>query len=859
MTVVSQDRRVFELFQTALESPLGERDDLLAASGEDLSIIAEAKALLAAHVDAQSSEFLATPALELFEQKVSQAGQVFGQYRIDSEIGEGGMGAVYLAGRSDGEFRSKVAIKLLKGGFTSADMIRRFRNERQMLAALEHPNIGRLIDGGTSENDLPYLIMEYVDGFPIDQYCSQNELSVDQKLALFLKICSAVSHAHRNLIIHRDLKPSNILVTAEGEPKLLDFGIAKLFVSEPSGIETLTNFRAFTPEYASPEQLKGEKLTTATDIYSLGVILYEMMAGVRPFRTKGKNFAEVLHLVSEVEPSRPSETARTGGADDVKIRASDIRSLRGDLDNIVLKAIKKEPGRRYGTVDDLAEDIRRYQAGQTVSARPDTLGYRAQKFVHRNKLLVAFAGMLLLSLAVGMIATVSKSVEARRERELAERRFDSLRKLSDSFTTELHSAIQNLPGSLPARQLLLKRAIEQLDALATESGDDRGLKDELAQAYSHLASLPDMPLSEKESTDKKVIAIYIELLKDDPGNAGYKEKLAIAYTEFADTNKVRGSVAAGFESCRSAVSILEDLVTADPSDPSHLKNLQSATADLANFFLLEGRYADALDAARRGLALIDKLRPTLSPTEAAGLDNRSHLQLGSVLTALGDYATAGSEIQMALDGFNREQSADPNDTSINYSLWAANKRMAMLDYVSGDTRKAVDFAERSRSIIEALLSTSPKDRGYYRNTALTLNLLGSILRQDQKDTRPETLFRRALDLSEQVLKDDPEYFESKVDVARSHAYLGSSMARSGAKELAIAHLEDSVRLYASAIEVDSENALLKRDYAEACDWLAAAIEKTDASRAAELKLRSISLWNDLKLQNKLTYSDRTIR
>lgn len=357
-------------------------------------------------------------------------------------------------------------------------------------------------------------------------------------------------------------------------------------------------------------------------------------------------------------------------------------------------ALRVDVTRRYGSVERFSDDIRRYLDDMPVSARRDSLAYRTQKFVKRNRLKLVFAGLLALSLAGGMIATVWKANEARHERALAEKRFESLRKLSDSFVTEIHGAIQNLPGSLPARQLLLRRATEQLDALAGESGDNRALQDELGLAYFNLASLPDMSLEEKESTNKKCVAIYEKLLLEEPNNIHYQEKLALAYMELADTEKVRGSVEKGFEYCKTAAAILDKLTGEAPKDIAHLKNLQNAVSDLASYYALKGDTSENLVASLRGQEIAEELRNLNLPIEETDqLANLSHLQIGSALTSLGNYKTAIIEIQTALDAFNNESAEKPSDTSINYCLWAASRRLAMAVELDGDAKKGLEHAQ----------------------------------------------------------------------------------------------------------------------------------------------------------------------
>src|SRR5216684_2985892 len=350
-------------------------------------------------------------------------GRRLGAYEILKLIGSGGMAAVYLAIRADDQHRKRVAIKLIHPGLEKEAVCRRFRNERQTLAALDHGNIVKLLDGGTTEEGLPYLVMDYVEGQPIDDYCDRHKLSIEERLNLFRTVCGAVQHAHQIQVVHRDLKPSNILVTAEGIPKLLDFGIAKLLSPEfsaESAVLTQTGMLHMTPAYASPEQVRGEPIAYASDIYSLGALLYELLTGHRPYRFKSYTPAEVERVICETEAERPStavtrvesdrgpegssahlitpeSVSRTRGGQPEKLR----RRLKGDLDNIVLKALHKEPKLRYGSAQELSEDIQRHLEYRPVKARSSTLQYRTRKFIHRRKLEV-LGSSVVLALAAGL-------------------------------------------------------------------------------------------------------------------------------------------------------------------------------------------------------------------------------------------------------------------------------------------------------------------------------------------------------------------------------------------------------------------------------------------------------------------------
>ncbi len=409
-------RAADELFDAALKVPPAQRDPFLRERcGEDLSLRRRVARLLAA---AEAGEtFLETPAvgaaLQAFDEEVTDrlVGATVGNWRLLELIGRGGMGAVYLAARADREFSQKVAVKIVAPFFAGLEAENGFRRERQILARLNHPGIARLLDGGTTEEGVPFLAMEYVEGETITDYCAREALPVKARLRLFLEVCAAVRYAHQNLTIHRDLKPSNILVTAEGVPKLLDFGVAKLL--QPEMFELTGNFTVganiLTPNYASPEQLKNEPVTTASDVYSLGVILYEMLAGRRPHELKDKSLPEVLRIITEERPALPSEVVSEGGPAaprgvTARPKIEGRRSLKGDLDNICLKALAKERVERYQTVEALAADVTRHLRSQPIAARRPTLAYRLKKYVRRHRVGVT-ALSAIMALLLGWLTS----------------------------------------------------------------------------------------------------------------------------------------------------------------------------------------------------------------------------------------------------------------------------------------------------------------------------------------------------------------------------------------------------------------------------------------------------------------------
>ncbi|MGE3467625.1 MAG: serine/threonine protein kinase, partial [Pyrinomonadaceae bacterium] len=426
-----QRQNVKEILLEALEIEPAARASFLDTAGLNAGDRVEVESLLS--FDAVSAGFMTLPLSDFSADFPlangtngrSPIGQQIGAYRVVGELGVGGMGTVFLAERADGKFEQKVAIKMLKREFNVEKLRRSFDREKEILSKLDHPLIARLLDAGATDDGVPFLVMEYIDGIPIDKFCYRNHLSVKSRLKLFNRVCEAVSFAHQNLIVHRDLKPSNILITEKGEPKLLDFGISKLLGPEiGQGEGQITIHGAMTPEYASPEQIRGEPVTTSTDVYSLGVVLYKMLTGAHPFDLKGKTNGSVLRTITDEDPASPSSVFTRSPHDPTSARQPNdrdllARSLRGDLDNILLKSLSKEPERRYRTVEQFALDIWRHIDGLPVMARPATFSYRAAKFLRRNRIAVAALLAVFLSLVAGIAVSMQQTDRARAAQRLS--------------------------------------------------------------------------------------------------------------------------------------------------------------------------------------------------------------------------------------------------------------------------------------------------------------------------------------------------------------------------------------------------------------------------------------------------------
>jgi len=528
-------------------------------------------------------------------------GSTIGRYTIVRPIGRGGMGAVYLAERADREFEHKVAIKLVAAGLLSSRIMARLRGERQILANLAHPNIARLYDGGATAEGVPYLVMEYVEGRPIDRYCQDHKLSIAERLQLFEQVCMAVQYAHTRLVIHRDIKPSNILVTEDGTPKLLDFGIAKLVdPNAPARATDLTRVheRVMSPEYASPEQVLGESVGTASDVYSLGVLLYELLTERRPYSFAGKPFQQIERTILEEVPPLPSTTVASRGSDEESASRADLaKQLRGDLDTIVMKAIHKDIAQRYPTASALAEDIRRYLANQPILARPDSLGYRLRKYWRRNRWTLAS----VTTAAVAVIAlTIAYTVRLAAERDIAERERTTAMRVSQ-FMTEVFRVAnpsESRGNSVPVREVLDAAVARIRNDLRNEPRTRVVLLQNMAQAYVGIGlweSAKELLIEGAEQARTQLGPRSIEL-------AETLSSLAAIQQRIGDTGGQRRSL-------EEALAIRRAL---------NPKLDRAGILDLASYALNQSSHGE-VDAALRTLGQAESLAQELAETDPSVL------------------------------------------------------------------------------------------------------------------------------------------------------------------------------------------------------------------------------------------------
>ncbi len=490
-----------EVFQTAADLPRTEREEYLRkACGNDAELLAEVRELLASDEQAQGfvERQVEDGVMSLETVEIAQVERRAGPYRLTRELGRGGMGTVYLGERADGEYEGEVAVKLVRRGMDTEFFLARFRRERQALARLQHPNIARLLDSGTTDDGSPYIVMERIDGSPINAYCKAEKLSVDATLRLYLQVCRAVAHAHRHFVVHRDLKPGNILVDTTGTPKLLDFGICKLLIGGGRGnTEVLETTHMMTPDYASPEQVSGDPITIASDIYSLGAVLYELLTGKRPHAIERYTPQHVAEAVCDRDITKPSEAA---------IDRDRARQLQGDLDTILLKAMQKDPARRYESVEQFAEDLRRVLDHEPVMARPDTTMYRVRKFARRHMFGTAAATIAVISLTGALVAYAYQARVAKRESA-------SARSLANAMMFEVHDRIKDLPGSLEAREAIVRLGLNYLDRILAEGSRDAALRREVASAYRRLGELQGSVLASNKGDTEGAMKSYRTGLK----------------------------------------------------------------------------------------------------------------------------------------------------------------------------------------------------------------------------------------------------------------------------------------------------------------------------------------------------------
>ena len=748
MTSSDRWRRIEEAFQAALEIPREQRDAYLAdALREDADLRAEVESLLARDHEESSaiSSIIEGTAASLFDDQTppdAMLGAELGNYRIIREIGRGGMGAVYLAVRADQTFEKQVAIKLVKRGTDTDAVLRRFWYERRILAALEHPYIARLVDGGTSQDGRPYFVMEYVDGKPLDAYASEHNLSVGQCCEIIRRVCEAVSYAHRNLIIHRDLKPANILVTADGTPKLLDFGIARLLSVDP-GEATIAGHAigpALTPEFASPEQARGEAVTTATDVYSLGATLQAILPANAP--------------------------------------------LPGDLATIIGKATREESEQRFPSVADFSEDLRRYLAGMPIMAREQTLAYQAGKFVRRHRLGVGVFALFNLMAFAGLTAIVWESHRADTERKAAELRLSQAVGLAEQTLEYVNGSIAFLPGTIEPRRKMVRNTLDYLNQLSKDSSNDPRVLTALATAYvrvgevlgnSDFPNLGDLPGS--LATYQRALGVIQPLLDDDPENlrlellateghdgtgnvlqslgrdkdaeAQYRASIAIADAAFrqnpdnpeAQFREIEAHYAlswllyspdpkAAEEDMRKQLPLAIQLASRHPEMPNAMNKLSEIYSLIGTAMNRESRLEESLAYYRKAVEVRESVyrqNPRNSNFQRNLMMGYGHIGdvLGSPFTGcLAEYGRALDYYRKAADIAEDMSRADPSDQRARFDIAMIWARIGATRQAARDLRSANQALDRAIAQFEKLIASSPANAAYARGVSIAYEYRG---------------------------------------------------------------------------------------------------------------------------------------
>ena len=750
-----------------------QRQFLDSACADDTELRAEIDLLLAHQVDTGNDlmeECAADAARLRLDQGATKVGNRIGAYRILKELGHGGMGTVYLAERDDEHYRQQVAIKLINPGLGGDAIRRRFRKEMQILADLNHPNIARLFDGGETSDGLPYLVMEYVEGRPINVYCDERKLSTDERLKLFTLVCDAVQYAHQHLVIHRDIKPGNILVTHEGSPKLVDFGIAKLLDQSTSGA-TMTALSFMTPEYASPEQVSGVSVTTATDIYSLGVVLYELLSGRLPYRLKSRVPHELAKAICDQEPERPSTAIGRNGLEKT---TTPRPRLHADLDNIVLMAMRKEPQRRYASAEQFAEDIHRHLNGLPVRARHDTFTYRAGKFVRRQKIAVAAAALVLVTLLAGIITTTWQARVARAERARAERRFNEVRQLANSFVFEVHDAVWLLPGSTTARSLIVQRGLNYLDSLAQDAGDDRGLQRELAGAYEKLGAVqytPSIPhlgdLDGALQSHRKAAALREALVAAEPSNRDYRRELLDSYWFTATLLGAQGDMMRELEMVREQLPARRELAATE-------------TTEFLDQYNLAGTYA----------------------------------YIGGLLMQMGEVKGALENQQEALRIREEVAAADPNTARSRRALTISYEYLGLATDRAGDTRAALELQQRGLEIREALVAADPLNMDLRLMLNESHRFVGDMLLKLGDVERAAEHYRKQFQLNQEMVTADPLNAQFQTNKAVALIKAGDIEMRLGRGAPALSNYNEALRIREQLSSATRQDTYAQRGLAE---------------------------------------------
>jgi non-specific serine/threonine protein kinase/serine/threonine-protein kinase len=812
-------QQVKEVFQQALAvEPQARESYLHGACGEDHELAAEVLSLLEA--SAEDVDILDTPnhlpslapvvarVKEEYQRGDKLIGRVIGNYRIQSLIGEGGMGSVYLAVREDAEFRMQVAIKVLNHTSSGLETVDRFRLERQILARLNHPFIARIFDGGVTEDGLLYFVMEYIEGIPLDEYLRRKQPSLEARLQLFREICSAVSFAHQNLVVHSDIKMGNILIMDGGIPKLLDFGISRLLDAE--GKERDFNLgehdkpTALTPAYASPEQLRGDQLTTASDIYSLGVLLYEMVCGRRPYEPDPGNPLGILAKIASARPPRPSEITSLAG-------------VQQDLDAIILKSIQMRPENRFITANQFAQDVARYLNHQPVSACPDTAFYHSRKFLRRNRVAVAVGLLAAASLLGGVVASSLLAKRAEMERQRAEARFQDVRQLASSLIFDLDADLAKLPGATGVRGKLVERALEYLDRLSNESSGDPQLQRELAAAYERLGDVQGRPNVANIGNSalalecyRKALSIREALASTGTPSADIKADIAQTYQRLSSLQKLMGDYRMGLQYDRDALRMNQEMLALDPDNMEFRRKVASSYTALGSGLSQVADWDGALESRRQALRMFEEIVAAGSqdPEDKRGLC-LAHRRLGGILLMKKDAREAEYHFRKALSlsqEMIRENASDARNLN---DVAASAMSLGGLLYDNGQYQEAMERYSQAIRIHEDLAAIDPLDA---RNRSLLASTIYRLARTMIAAGNPSAalpLVRRTLEMREQLARENPMNAGAQGEVGESHMLIGDCHRAMASRDRALSSYRRAMAIFRQLQMEGKENAILE--------------------------------------------------
>ncbi len=849
---------VSEILVDCLEIKTFERQKYLDSLSLSSEMRAEVEKLLAIEEDVDNSLNLSAVDFSsgfFNEEDVESAviGQQFGAYKVISELGHGGMGAVYLATRTDGKFEQKVALKLLKREMNTSAIRRRFEQERNILASLEHPNIAHLLNAGTTNDKIPYIAMEYVEGLPIDDYCNQQKLNLNQRLDLFREVCSAVDFAHRNLIVHRDLKPSNILVNEDGKPKLLDFGISKILSDEIENADsaTITKLGVMTPSYASPEQIQSKSVTTATDIYSLGVILYELLSGHRPFETKEQDLKEIYQAIIETDPPLPSSMVDTVSKKFKEITEAKTKihpkdepksflekpltgnelvetksnktlltnphtinlssgSIRGDLDNIILKALRKEPERRYSSAKNLAEDIKRHLRGLPVTARPNTFTYRAEKFIKRNKVTVFAGAIVLLAIIGGLVTTLWQSQIAQAERVKAEKRFNDVRTLANSFLFDLAPKIEKLPGSTPAREELISLALEYLDSLSKEASDDLELQRELAAAYEKVGDLQGNQMGSNlgdsegaAKSYKKALNIRQKLYEQNPNELKVMSDLASSLAKTSEIQRQVGTSEKVKEYFEKSLELRKEIVNRNPNDFEARKNMAIALRGKGLLLYSDAKYKEAIKQYDLAKEIYEKLLQE-KPENSEVTENIAYIYVdyGEAYGWDDNLEAAETSLKKAVDMLTPLAEKNSNDQNLQRLLMLAYSKKGASTIETENYQKAINEYDKAVEIAENILKVDPQNFRAKWDVVIMYKKLADATAYSGNPKKSIDILTTTLETAEEISKGDRNNPKNLYEIANIRFKMGEAYFEMKDYELALTSFEKSKEEFRAVVDLD---------------------------------------------------------